>query len=317
MAYLVYLSCCWSTATCFSLMWLLTSLHTTSLVISFASPNFICRNIPISLKHLLDGIMQIKADVSHCKNCIVMLDLLIHSVITKDKAIGKWPSLNSSKYLTDVEVFPSFILLLEMSGIRALLSNSVQLLTILNAYLNANWVNVVANPEKANWKKKPTNQPNKKNPQPTKTLKKLIKNPHQNKTWSHYYLYNLCIYIYIIYIWYSTERLALSSSYPHSFLKFCHPPRAWELLCWLTCHIGHCWKGFFQVDIEVSSSTLWAWQCEEFCPATDTLSSVDNQMTSVSRLSFRREKPHTHQDVHSCTMDFSLQRFRSAVHCFP
>lgn len=49
-----------------------------------------------------------------------MLELLIYSVITKDKA----------KCLTDVEVFPSFILLLEMSGIKALLSISVQLFTI-------------------------------------------------------------------------------------------------------------------------------------------------------------------------------------------
>lgn len=94
-------------------------------------------NIPISLKYLLSGIIQIKTDTSHCKNCVLLLDLLIYSAVTKYKAIGERPRLNPLECLADVEIFYSFMLLLETAEICALLSTSVPLLNILNVYFNA------------------------------------------------------------------------------------------------------------------------------------------------------------------------------------
>lgn len=67
----------------------------------------------------------------------MLLDLLIYSTVTKHKAIGERPRLNPLECLTDVEIFYSFMLLLEMAGICALLSISVPLLNILNVYFRA------------------------------------------------------------------------------------------------------------------------------------------------------------------------------------
>lgn len=66
-----------------------------------------------------------------------MLDLLIYSTITGYKAIGERPGLNSLEYLTDTELFYSFMFLLERTKINSPLSIFVQLLNVLNVYLNA------------------------------------------------------------------------------------------------------------------------------------------------------------------------------------
>lgn len=66
----------------------------------------------------------------------MMLDLLIYSTITKYKAIDERPVLDSLAYLTDIEVFYSFMLLLETTKISSPLSIFVHLLNVLNVYLN-------------------------------------------------------------------------------------------------------------------------------------------------------------------------------------
>jgi len=48
-----------------------------------------------------------------------MLDLLIYSAITKYKAIGERPRLNSLEHLTDTEVLYSFMLPLETTKINS------------------------------------------------------------------------------------------------------------------------------------------------------------------------------------------------------
>lgn len=89
--YLVHLSCFWS-VTAF-LVWcrLLTSLHMVNLVMSFASPNFICSFEKHSHFSAVPPQWYDTDKGRYMSLYKLYSDLLIYSTITKHKAIGEWP----------------------------------------------------------------------------------------------------------------------------------------------------------------------------------------------------------------------------------